>query len=269
MISAILLAMCTSRNCLMFLCLLFGLTACYENTEGCLDLLASNYDVTADLSCKENCCTYPKAALEVSHIYRGENIKFGDTVTQLNGSSAVLIDQRFYLCRLTAKLTDGQELHLLDTFYFTVNGKNLATAKDVFLFRKNQGNVTGPAYRSEGTIQSFEYMLGLSEELDALTESQASSYDPLKRARNMYTDEGYASMWLQFARGPEFADTVALFIYPDRSFSKSVQIDIQRGFNVSLPIVLDYELWFENVDWNASLDIIKQVLTENTTSCFY
>jgi hypothetical protein len=41
----------------IFIMLLYGLQGCYEPQEGCMDVYASNFEVSADRDC---CCTYPQ-----------------------------------------------------------------------------------------------------------------------------------------------------------------------------------------------------------------
>ena len=44
------------------------LSACYEPTEGCLDVRATNFDLDADEGCAD-CCTYPELSLRFENVW--------------------------------------------------------------------------------------------------------------------------------------------------------------------------------------------------------
>ena len=50
---------------------LLGNTRCEPPTRGCLDIEATNLDVSADAPCEDDCCTYPQLVLTVNQEYNG------------------------------------------------------------------------------------------------------------------------------------------------------------------------------------------------------
>ena len=72
------------------------LMSCYTRKEACLDVLAANYDVSADDACLD-CCTYPKLKLEIQHFVKDSVYSNTTIYTNDLNQSFKILDVRFYV----------------------------------------------------------------------------------------------------------------------------------------------------------------------------
>ena len=102
----------------------FGVAACEEATEGCLDYRALAVDIYAEKACDE-CCTYPRLTLQqVAGRVEAGAIGVITTNTPLlgaSGDSIRLIALVYYLHDLELEFADGRRVALADTFGFRQN----------------------------------------------------------------------------------------------------------------------------------------------------
>ncbi len=76
----------------LFVCL--AISSCYEPQEGCLDPLAVNYDVSADINAN---CTYPRLNLAVAHLWQDESFSYDSTYLDNNGNPFQIKFMGFFL----------------------------------------------------------------------------------------------------------------------------------------------------------------------------
>ena len=95
----------------LVLCLtVLTLTACYEDTVGCLNPDAANYDLQADEACPDDCCTFPSLAVRVTPRWEEAAVVAGGRYPHGSpGDSFTLVRFRFYLGELQLE-ADGRAL---------------------------------------------------------------------------------------------------------------------------------------------------------------
>ena len=93
------------KNFLIFL-LFVGLTlqyACFDPPEGCRDIRATNYNVTADIDC-EDCCKYSNLYIDIDHSMDG--ISIDTSIYFKHGNDSLRIKKLIYFLT-NIKLHDG------------------------------------------------------------------------------------------------------------------------------------------------------------------
>ena len=244
------------------------LQSCYDPTSGCLDSLASNYNVAAEDEC-EDCCTYPNVIMSMNHLWNGESFIFGDTLVNEIGSKCILIDSKFHLSNFTFSLQNGNIVTNRDSVQLSINSQDTTIADDIALIRKNQSTSTLHSFRSADTVVNYSFRLGVPNELDSLTEINAEKYNNLAYNNGMRTGNAYAPYWFQIAVGDSLTDTISVFGDQDFLFSNEVMVTIEEGSNVSVPLTIQYDLWMEEINFiDDDADEIANKLRANATKAF-
>ena len=253
----------------MLLALVLG--SCYENQPGCLDIRATNYDVTADTEC-EGCCTLPMAGFNLTTFNRDTTFRLGDTIVNDLGQQAILLNLVYFI----------------SDFRLVVNSANtrpvdsliLATATDTFavsatVARVNRRTATYRlgTFLDDGMVSGVQFDLGLPAEVSGKSvegpASNAISTDP----DSLVSEElEYTTQRLQIVVGPDLLDTIVLDV-PASLGIKVVQIEVDtfttRGQDKLVDLKVDYGIWFDDIDFTTmSQSEMAERLQSNLAQAF-
>lgn len=255
-----------SRLLIGILMLSIGFNSCYEPSDGCLDLLASNYDVSADDGCDE-CCTYPTVNLVMKHLWSDTTFRFGDTLIDQFGDQFVLLDQKMMLSKFNYQSNNFDKV---GTLTFTIDGEEQIFENDFTLIIKNQTSVSVNNYRAEGMIDGYSFQFGLDGLIHKLSETQADSDTDLDYSKSMRFENEYASYYLQFARGQNLTDTLNFFFNDDYLISVDSMATITKGATLTLPLTINYSNLFDGIRFkDDNVTQITQKIKSNTTNSLY
>ena len=102
--------------------LFFGLlqSSCADDEEGCLDIQATNFDVTTDIACA-NCCTYPTLSFRVNHVYDSiqNNFLLNSTYLDAIDSPYLVSAIQYYVADIQLVRADGSEVGVTDVLDLT------------------------------------------------------------------------------------------------------------------------------------------------------
>lgn len=158
--------------------------SCYESKEGCLDLLATNYDVIADMPC-DDCCTFPKVSINIQNI-NGQDTTYNlaDTIYSLSGDSLQILEAKFYLSDITI-YKNGSALRS------SINIEDSITAKlfvdDTGIVSASQKNIMLGQFKFSGKPDTITCRLGLNPDINQGVFTKVASGHPLN-ARNKIKD---------------------------------------------------------------------------------
>ena len=242
---------------------------CYEPKDGCHDVLADNYDVSADNPCSD-CCTYPDINIDINHLWKEKPFHFGDTITNDLLSQFVLLDQKVYLSNFTYYSPDGTEINTLDSITLTLEGMSITKDDDIVLVRKNQRSSTIERYKDETYLSKYRFTLGVTNDYDGIDTVLTGKIKNLSYEDNMNSGGKFASVWFKMIIGPTLQDTISIYLHDDVSINIDTNyIPLTNGNDVNVPLTIAYDSWFSGIDFtNDDLDQIEQKITKNTTSSF-
>jgi len=178
-------------------------TSCYEPTEGCLDIEATNFDASADEQC-ESCCIYPKLKLSIFHAIETQNfgmtadscIFFSADSTFIFGSSSFQISQMFFYLsdfRLTmstgevVQVNDSIQLNILDNA-ITLEEIDTLVIDDFVLIERSAFNYTVGEFIAPGNYEKIQFKVGLNSRLNTTYPDTLNSSHPLAiSADSMHT----------------------------------------------------------------------------------
>ena len=262
------------------------LAGCFQPKEGCLDVRAANYDVSADDPCTDNCCKYPTLSVTLQHrivlptepdtayTIRYDSIYPApfDTAHYFSFERSRYFLSNFRLVRENGEevgVSDSVELETISGVPFTVRNSFAKADRDIF-----QASSVG-VILSKGTFTKIKFTLGLNDPLPQTDPQSVPTGHPLSIANDTLIYEegtGYIPNRLVFRR-----DTVTgtdslnfRFLTPKEvTLPLSEPFVLERGFNIKLTLFVNYMAWFEGVDLaNDSPATMQTKIDSNLTKAF-
>lgn len=263
---------------LLPLVLLF--TGCYEPKTGCLDLLATNYDTTADENCCHNeidcCCTYPKLKIKVKHKIDTLNLVLGDFYENELGQEYAVKDLRFYLSDLhLVSATDT--LLLEDTITILNESDSSITVEDNFQIITRSFDYTLGTINRTGDFDTLIFNIGVPEPVNSTNPEFIPTSHPLgiqSNAMHWNRDSGYIFNKIVFLKDtfPEtLPDTIGIGSSENLVKVKlDFPVSINEGFDFTVStILIDYSIWYNGIDFeNDSNQTIAVKILANTEAAF-
>jgi len=238
-----------------------------EEDPGCLDVQATNYQVDAEAPCGD-CCTYPELRVSLRHRWVREDttLAFGNDTTffSVNGYQLQFPDVQYYMTNVRFVRADGTEVLLDDELDITIGSgadtTTITVPDNVLLVEAGSFQTYVPgSYRYEGTFTELRFELGVTAPANQATPDAYPDDHPLaQQSPSMYaSDEGYTFSRTAVITDP--ADTVARVINTTetqmpQTVSLPITFTLDRGFNTSITLAVNYRAWFSNVDWDQQSD---------------
>lgn len=245
------------RSSTIFLLLggLVGIFGCYEKKEGCLDVLAGNFSLEADIDCCENadncCCEYPMLSFSLKHQFGEGNLSTNQTYSNKLGQTFEINQIQFFISQI--RLVEGSSRFALDDSLEIVgnNGQTVLKPDDITVVETGLFSVKFGAFKRPGSYDQLEFVIGLDEPERSASRDQFDSGHPL--AENDLRDT-LENQWLLYdiTWVPDTLSGVADHLrYPaDTTILITLPVNISKdpGENVVIPLSIDYSKWFDQID---------------------
>ncbi|MCB0685279.1 MAG: hypothetical protein KDC53_02105 [Saprospiraceae bacterium] len=230
---------------------------CYEKQEGCLDVLAENFDLEADVDCcpgPDNCCCeYPKVTWRIKHEYRDENLTAGKTLLTNSGQPFQIEYIRFFLSNF--RLIDhGTAYAVNDSISMRgQSGQEILRPDDVKIVNLSTFSLDFEVFNRTGTYMTMDFTVGLTEpELNADRTSFESSH-PLASDQKELRDTINNEWWMyDMAWIPDTSTKLVQYIHRPSTdaIAISLPIDLVKnpGESLSISIAIDYTVWLQDID---------------------
>ena len=267
--------------------LLILIVGCYEPKEGCLDISASNFDVSADDPCPD-CCTYPKLSLEVLHRVV---LQDPDTTLKFSYDSLYVIPAvpdvevrfqrvRFYLSGLKLQ-RGGESFGVTDSLDLRVPGVGtdsvtIAVENNFALLDRDlpQARILG-VFRENGQFDGLRFQIGLPPAIRSADPASAPASHPLRvQADSLLWEDGtgYLAGKIVFFRDtlPGTDSTVVRLLEPvEVVLPLAEPVFLDEGFDVAVTLQIDYLRCFEGIDLEtADPEAIAAALVNNLPNAF-
>lgn len=243
---------------------LVSMLSCYTRKEACLDVLSSNYDVSADDACTD-CCTFPKLKIEIIHqvkdsIYNVDSIYTND----LNQAFRIL-DVRFYLSsfelyiRLTGKNVILEKIKNQDS--------TIVIPNDMKIFRLVDGSIEIGSIKDYGDYDSLTFYLGLKDEIltnDFINLPSTHVLLANNRLKNATGDYAHFTVRIEAVDsliGVRNFQVTGLGISEPYTINKPTTTT--KGNAPIFKIKADYDALFRNIDIKDSTSVIENALKLN------
>lgn len=248
--------------------------SCKEPNEGCLDADATNFDVSADVSC---CCTYP--AIRFSLLHRWDSILFSHDSIYNNGLASFRItDIDYYISGLELMDDSGVLFPSEDSIRYDIAIAGDTTmgwgTDDVDLVNRSLVDPNFGTSRLNGTISNISFDIGIDPRFEnAVPSSFPTNHALYFKSDSMYLEhEGYLAAKFSYSLAPDFIDTIEVLIpFEDAVYDIDFQANTftNRGNDHNFTFYIDYAEWFKNIDFqNNSPEDIKSTFLVNARQAF-
>lgn len=266
--------------------LFFGITSCYDNREGCLDVRSTNFDIDADREC-DNCCVYPQLKLVFEHKLSPDsaaNLTYTTAIYKDGAGNAFRVkDIQFYISNARLVRQDGTEVSPTDSLNVNIKPTGSeAIAKKItdnvgLINRNNFSPAEMGEFITTGAFNKIRFTIGLKDVLNqviptSLPDSLVSH--PLENtAMYVNTDTGFVFNRLQLFNNSNQTDTTfTTFKVLNPNFidiELPLTANIIEGFHVRVIIRIDYLRWFAGVNLkNDPAATVATKITENLRNSF-
>jgi hypothetical protein len=252
------------RDLLLLLLLLIFFQSCNQPTQGCRDINATNYDVTADENCEDDCCQLPELKIQFSHKIE-QRVGDVDTVVNFKYNTSYILPisltDTFSFQKIKCYFSDfrlidmdGGEVQVNDRLTIDLEGDDpdsITIVDDVLLFDAGSTNYTLGEFDQPNTFEGLKFTVGLQSELFTTNPEIApanSAFTP--DSINYEVDFGYIPQKYVFFSEPSLVDSISTIF---RVFDP-VEIELSTdpfalvtGFDGTLRMTVRYDQLFENI----------------------
>lgn len=251
-------------HCVKPLIFLLLLNACTETKEGCRDIRATNYDVTADEDCPDDCCVYPSLNVKFSQQIR-QVVNGIDTLTPFGYNTLYLLPGnptdtftiqtiKWYMSDFRLVKGSGEEVKITDVIDVDLKTTNPDAAQvsgDIIIFDAgNTSSYTLGTFEGADTYEKLKFRVGLQEEI-LNANPETADFTALRiQADSLNYEEvnGYiAQRYIFFAPPSEPDSTLVTTFVPQEVELTRDPFVIREGFDATLCLTVRYDLLFENI----------------------
>jgi hypothetical protein len=248
-------------------------TQCQEPVKGCLDARATNFDVTAALTCEDDCCIYPNLKIQFDYAFDTDNFSFNKSY-KLGTDSIRFITSQFYISNVQLQKDDGPKASVLDSILLFRERDTLRVPSYYALCGKNIGfeSILGK-FNKVGIYNKLSFNLGLDIEAAKTVPSKMPSSSPLSiKSDSMYisSEKQYIFNKMTLVRVSKPTDTLRFVIKTLKPIElKGIRnLDLKDGFDAAILLKIDYKKWLEGVNFSDLKTIIESKIVSNTDKAF-
>lgn len=255
---------------LLFVCILT--VGCYEPRVGCLDLVATNYDASADEMC-DDCCSYPSLKIGVKHSWEDRVFVLKDTFVNNLGDSFIVVSQNFFLGGIELGNASGGAIPLINknTYYWN-DGSSKEIATNFELVSGTLSEVTINKFRDETSISYLKFGPGPDASYNGVDTLRLPSGSDLAISAGMRTkNNAYLCYKAKILAGSGLKDTLDIAFEGVWRFQKNFepQLPLSPGKDLKTEIKISYDQWFKDVAFDDKNPIdIGNVMKNNTPQAF-
>lgn len=247
------------------------LNSCQEPTEGCLDVRATNFDVTATTRCTTaECCSYPNLTLQVNHLWGTE--KFSLNKKYLFDSDSIeFLSFQMYLSDFKLTTSDNKIATVIDSVPLARERDTIKVLNNFTLVGKNIGfDYSLGKFDQPAKYAKVAFQVGLNSTLTTAVPSKMSTSSPLStKADSMYLSASKTFIFnkLVIAR-KNTKDTLQLFITTPKTVEIVKNVSFTEGYNATIPLTINYLQFLNGVKMSDSQNTMKEKIVNNTAQAF-
>lgn len=255
-----------------------SIISCYDHEEGCKDINASNFDVTVDEPCEDDCCNYPKVNLYISFVFDDSiSIDTNNYFTNNFGDSLRFKFLRMYLSDFKLTNIDNEEFLLKQEITIGKNENETISYENVNFssakIKPEESKYTVGTLSKLSEYKKVKFKFGLDSTVNHSVIGKISSASALYPSTDsMYIDQELGYYFLKMDLEIKNKTTNQIYISGIENIETIVieeSIDFTKREDHSLILKLNLNKWFLDIDFNNDSDIqISKKLSNNLGSAF-
>jgi len=244
-------------------------SACLQKEEGCRDVAATNFAADAEVDCVD-CCSYPNITFEIEHAAGDTSLRYGDTIA-FDNKVVNFLEVGFYINGISLSGA-GQTITINDEITLTDRaGEENLTTNDVKLISRNISSFSYQigTFTGQGSYDTLGFQVGLTDIQAATDPESVPAAHPLASDNGRFElpDSAYIFTLIRLVN-VENNDTLQYNIKTAVNITLPYSVTINRGFDLDIPIKVDYLQWIEGIDFVDNPEMIKQIIVGNLSKAF-
>ena len=258
---------------ILFVIIILFFQNCLEPKEGCLDVNATNFDVTAAKDCDKSCtCSYPSLIIATNYSSGGSSFNFNTTYKNDVGDSFRIVSSQMYLSDFQLINDNNVIIRTIDSVSLTRASDSIKVLNNYALIGKNVGfDFTIGTFNSTDKFLKVKFRVGLDDVAAKTIPSKMPATHPLStKADSMYISSQNQYIFNKFviAKGVNFRDTLRINITTPKDLEFVKSLSYPLGFNTTIPLTINYLQFFKGVIFSEDVNLITQKIVNNTSSAF-
>ena len=249
---------------------------CQDPSKGCLDAKATNFDVTATVTCEDNCCTYPNLTLQTDYLSDNvskEKFKF-ENKYKIGLDSLQIIEGQFYLSDFQLVTPDNKVFTVIDSTLLYRQQDTLRTLSNYALVGLNKGfDFKIGSFSESRKFSKLQFKVGLNPVANKTDPKKMPAAHPLSTQRDsMYLNAEKTYIFNRIAvvkwQGQGKKDTMRFFITTPKDVVIVKDMPFTEGFDVAIPLTINYLKFIEGVNFSDPANSIKAKIVSNYDKVF-
>ena len=240
---------------------------CNARVEGCLDIEASNFDLTVDKH-DPDMCNYPDMLLKVQ--YSWDSLSFSTDSLYVNDLGQLLIFEDVYVL-VSQFALNGVELGRLvvedQVDWFMVEDDDYIKAIDDFTFvDQSKFSFVLGEWRTTDSVDRFDFFVGVPDTLTPTSPDLLPDDHVLRESRAYYDTQTNEFATARFIVSRDSARTeIDTFVVSSGPLAYSFPLsqELTRGRNDDIGIEINFYTIFRNVDLNKDSAKVAEQLAKN------
>ncbi len=266
-------------QCVLVLIIVGLLTGCIDEVDGCLDNAASNFNPVADIEC-EDCCNFPALKINVAHrIQDTLSLSYANAYWYETPDSHAYFSiskVKFYLSNFRLERADGTLAGVIDTIDLSLQDGTQITVEDNFkLVSRDQSSFqyTIGTFREVGTYEKIRFNVGLEPPASQTNPESLTNHPLAIQSDSLFSpDNGkYIFNRITYVRDTSMMDTITIDVTDslrEIALELPESLTIERGFDVEIPVTIDYWEWLKGIVFVTNTDDIRDSIVSNTAKAF-
>ena len=248
------------------------LNACQETTKGCLDVRATNFDVTVTQACPDNCCIYPYLTLQADYFY--DTTKFSlNKKYKIDGvaDSIEFLSFQFYLSNFQVITSDNKTATVIDSIQISRTNDTIKTLSNYALVSKANGfQYKIGKFDKPMKYAKIKFQLGLDSIANQAIPSKMPAGSPLSTQNDsMYLKAQNTYIFNKIVyKVKSQKDTVSIFIKTVTPLEFTKTVSFTEGFDAAIPVKIDYKKFIKDLKFTEAQNVIRQKIVTNTKDAF-
>jgi hypothetical protein len=231
-------------------------TACGEKKEGCLDIIAANFDVSADKDC---CCTYPELMMNVAHEFDTLPFRLDSTYTY-NEIDTFAVEQMSLLFSKIHPIKDDIAQLIDDTIHIRIDdaiGEEQLEIEDNFvLIKPNRFEYVVGTFSEPTTYDGIELNFGLGGDLERILPDSVHVDGHILQSEGdsiWSADKGYFYLYMKVLPVASEPDNKREIVLSGANhlleWNIGEQLLADIGYDFEIDVKIDYKILFDGIDF--------------------
>lgn len=237
-----------NQGCWIALCSLALLFAgCTTREQGCLDIYAANFDLTAEKPC-DGCCLYPALNVSLSQRWHDRNFNNTDTLFDINGLPYQITDIKYFLSDWVIDGSDGASYRVDSTILGCV--PPVLAGLDILLVDSRQFTYEVGIIRTAPNMDSLCLTLGLETIYPCIENDTTDKYVNLSNKSPLWNPTTDALSAIRLVVKGDLQSELLDTLYIDFTARDTIAYPFAFviGSHTTLKLSVNYGQWFATVN---------------------